>query len=155
MSFYIWALVVSWPFHPARYLIPLVPGIYFFLFQGVQAAEVHLSNLMTSETQRRFYVIWSESHLPLLSCCMLDGSPTIYSVRRWRRLELGSENDCLQAGKVFQKRLSGFGVILTIKQSLPRFTIQCTTCIRVEEQSGLAFTSRKPIFIHMAKPCLI
>ena len=47
------ALVVTWPFHPARYLIPLVPGIYFFLFRGVQAAEVHLSNLMTSETRKK------------------------------------------------------------------------------------------------------
>ena len=46
-------LVVAWPFHPVRYLIPLVPGIYFFLFQGVQAAEVHLSNLMTRESQKR------------------------------------------------------------------------------------------------------
>jgi hypothetical protein len=47
------ALVVAWPFHPARYLIPLVPGIYFFLFRGVQAAEAHLSNLRTSETQKK------------------------------------------------------------------------------------------------------
>jgi hypothetical protein len=47
------ALVVAWPFHPARYLIPLVPGIYFFLFRGVQAAEVHLNNLMPSETRKK------------------------------------------------------------------------------------------------------
>ena len=40
-------------FRPARYLIPLVPGIYFFLFRGVQAAEFHLSNLMTSETRKK------------------------------------------------------------------------------------------------------
>jgi hypothetical protein len=46
------ALVIAWPFHPARYLIPLVPGIYFFLFRGVQAAEVELSNLMTSDTRK-------------------------------------------------------------------------------------------------------
>ena len=46
-------LVVAWPFHPARYLIPLIPGIYFFLFRGVQAAEVHLSNFMTSETRKK------------------------------------------------------------------------------------------------------
>jgi hypothetical protein len=45
-------LVVALPFPPARYLAPLVPGIYFFLFRGVQAAVVHLSNLMTSETRR-------------------------------------------------------------------------------------------------------
>ena len=47
------ALVVAWPFPPARYLIPLVPAIYFFLFRGVQAAEVDLGNLMTSETRKR------------------------------------------------------------------------------------------------------
>jgi hypothetical protein len=47
------ALVVAWPFHPARYLIPLVPAIYFFLFRGVQAAEVHLNNLMTSRTRKK------------------------------------------------------------------------------------------------------
>ena len=34
------ALVVALPFHPERYLIPLIPAIYFFLFRGVQAAEV-------------------------------------------------------------------------------------------------------------------
>jgi len=45
-------LVVALPFPPARYLAPLVPGIYFFLFRGVQAAVVHLSNLMTSETRK-------------------------------------------------------------------------------------------------------
>jgi hypothetical protein len=47
------ALVVAWPFHPARYLIPLLPGIYFFLFRGVRAAEVHLRDLMTSETRKK------------------------------------------------------------------------------------------------------
>jgi hypothetical protein len=47
------ALVVAWPFYPERYLIPLVPAIYFFLFQGVQAAEAHVSNLMTSETRKK------------------------------------------------------------------------------------------------------
>jgi hypothetical protein len=46
-------LVVAWPFHPERYLIPLVPGIYFFLFRGVQAAEVHLSSLMTSKARKK------------------------------------------------------------------------------------------------------
>ena len=53
MSSYISALVIAWPFHPARYLIPLVPAIYFFLFRGVHAAEIHLSNLMTSETRKK------------------------------------------------------------------------------------------------------
>jgi hypothetical protein len=46
------ALVVAWPFHPARYLIPLVPALYFFLFRGIHAAELHLSDLMTSETRK-------------------------------------------------------------------------------------------------------
>jgi hypothetical protein len=45
-------LVVALPFPPERYLIPLVPGIYFFLLRGVQVAEVHLNNLMTSETRK-------------------------------------------------------------------------------------------------------
>ena len=47
------ALVVTWPFHPLRYLIPLVPGIYFFLFRGVQAAEFHLNNFITSEIRKK------------------------------------------------------------------------------------------------------
>ena len=47
------ALVVAWPFPPARYLVPLVPAIYFFLFRGVQAAEGDIANLMTSETRKR------------------------------------------------------------------------------------------------------
>jgi hypothetical protein len=46
-------LVISWPFHPARYLIPLVPGIYFFLFRGVHAAEGYLNNLMISEIRQK------------------------------------------------------------------------------------------------------
>ena len=77
---------------------------------------------------------------------MLVGSPTIYSVRMWRRLEFGSDNDCLQAGKVFQRRLSGFGVILTIKQSLPQFTILCTTYTRVEELSSQALHKPQTYF---------
>jgi len=47
------ALVIAWPFDPARYLIPLVPVIYYFLVRGVQAAEVLLNNLVTSETPRK------------------------------------------------------------------------------------------------------
>ena len=47
------ALVVAWPFPPTRYLVPLVPAIYFFLFRGVQAAEGDIANLMTSETRKR------------------------------------------------------------------------------------------------------
>lgn len=47
------ALVIAWPFRPARYLIPIVPGIYFFLFQGVQAAEVYLDNFIMSESRKK------------------------------------------------------------------------------------------------------
>jgi hypothetical protein len=47
------AVVICWPFRPARYLIPLLPGIYFFLLRGVQDAEAHLSNLMTSKTRKQ------------------------------------------------------------------------------------------------------
>jgi hypothetical protein len=47
-------MVVALPFPPDRYLVPLVPGIYFFLLRGVQLAEVHLGSLMTSETRKRF-----------------------------------------------------------------------------------------------------
>jgi hypothetical protein len=46
-------LVIAWPFNPERYLIPLVPGMYFFLFRGVHAAEDYLNNLMTSKTRRK------------------------------------------------------------------------------------------------------
>jgi hypothetical protein len=47
------ALVVAWPFRPTRFLIPLLPGIYFFLFRGVQDAQIRLSNLMTSEPPKK------------------------------------------------------------------------------------------------------
>src|SRR5262245_5795025 len=47
------ALVVAWPFNPQRYLIPLIPAIYFFLFRGVHAAEAHLNDLMTSKTRTK------------------------------------------------------------------------------------------------------
>ena len=53
MSLLYLALVITWPFPPARYLIPLVPAIYFFLFRGVQATEIHLNNLMTSEARKK------------------------------------------------------------------------------------------------------
>jgi hypothetical protein len=45
-------LVIASPFRPARYLIPLVPGLYFFLFRGVHAAEVDLSHFV-SETRKK------------------------------------------------------------------------------------------------------
>jgi hypothetical protein len=46
-------LVVALPFPPERYLIPLVPGIYLFLFRGVQAAQFDLNSLMTSEARKK------------------------------------------------------------------------------------------------------
>jgi hypothetical protein len=47
------ALVIGWPFRPTRFLIPLVPGMYFFLFRGVQHAQIHLTNLMTSGPRKK------------------------------------------------------------------------------------------------------
>ena len=73
------ALVIAWPFRPARFLIPLVPGIYFFLFRGVQATEIDLSNVMTvGDSERRSYVIWSECIFALVVVLHSDGSRTIY-----------------------------------------------------------------------------
>ncbi len=46
-------LVVAWPFPPERYLIPLVPAIYFFLIQGVQGAEFQSRKLMMSPILKR------------------------------------------------------------------------------------------------------
>jgi hypothetical protein len=46
-------LVVALPFLPDRYLVPLIPVIYFFLFRGVQVAEFQLSKLMMSETRKK------------------------------------------------------------------------------------------------------
>ena len=46
-------LVIALPFPSARYLVPLAPAIYFFLFRGVHAAEIHLGELMTSETRKK------------------------------------------------------------------------------------------------------
>jgi hypothetical protein len=46
-------LVVAVPFSPERYLIPLVPWIYFFSFSGVQAAQFHLRNLTKSEARKK------------------------------------------------------------------------------------------------------
>ena len=56
-------LVIAWPFPSARYLIPLAPGIYFFLFQGVRAAESHLSNLMTCGSSQEDFVSSGPSHI--------------------------------------------------------------------------------------------
>ena len=57
----------------------------------------------------------------------------------WRRLELSSACDWPQVGKVFQRRLSGFAIIPTSLQSLPHFTILCTTYTRGDRliQPGL------------------
>jgi hypothetical protein len=46
-------LVVALPFPPERYLVPLIPVIYFFLIRGVQVAEFQLSKLMMSETRKK------------------------------------------------------------------------------------------------------
>jgi hypothetical protein len=43
------ALVLSWPFHPGRYLIPLIPVLYFFLFRGVHVVEFHTRHRVASK----------------------------------------------------------------------------------------------------------
>ena len=49
------ALVVAWPFHPLRYLMPLIPGIYFFFLRGVHDAEVNLSKVLTSDSRKNAF----------------------------------------------------------------------------------------------------
>ena len=61
------ALVIAWPFPPARYLIPLVPAIYFFLFRGVQAAEVHLSKFDDIGNSKEDLMSLGASHI--CPCC--------------------------------------------------------------------------------------
>jgi hypothetical protein len=46
-------LVVVLPFPPERYLVPLIPLIYLFLFRGVQVAELQLPKLIMSEPRRK------------------------------------------------------------------------------------------------------
>jgi hypothetical protein len=46
-------LIVALPFPPERYLIPLIPAMYFFLFRGVQAAKVHLNSIMSSAAGKK------------------------------------------------------------------------------------------------------
>jgi hypothetical protein len=46
-------LVVAMPFPPERYLVPLIPVMFLFLFRGVQVAQFHLSNLMMSEAWKK------------------------------------------------------------------------------------------------------
>jgi hypothetical protein len=48
------ALVLSWPFHPGRYLIPLIPVVYFFLFRGVHAIEFHTPRIVASKPVKVF-----------------------------------------------------------------------------------------------------
>jgi hypothetical protein len=48
------ALVLSWPFHPARYLIPLIPVLYFFLFRGVHAVEFYTPQIVASKPLKVF-----------------------------------------------------------------------------------------------------
>ena len=131
------ALVVAWPFHPARYLIPLVPGIYFFLFRGVQAAEVHLSNLMTSETRKKIlrhlvrvtFALVVVLHVGWISNYLF--SKDVATTRAW-------------FGKRLPASWQGFSETFewirnnTDESSSPchSFTILCTTYTRVEERSG-------------------
>ena len=60
------ALVIAWPFPPARYLIPVVPAIYFFLLRGVQSAEVDLQNLMTAESRKKILHHWVRGTFALI-----------------------------------------------------------------------------------------
>jgi hypothetical protein len=46
-------LVLALPFPPERYLVPLIPVMFLFLFRGVQVAQFHLSNLMMSEARKK------------------------------------------------------------------------------------------------------
>ena len=149
------ALVVAWPFPPARYLIPLVPAIYFFLFRGVQAAEIHLSNLMTSETRKKIlchlvrvtFALVVVLHVGWISNYLF--SKDVATTRVWL------ENDCPQAGKVFQRRLSGFVVIPTINNPCHSLRSYVLLIHGATSDPTRLYISQKHTFIHMAKPSLI
>ncbi len=54
-------LILSWPFHPARYSMPLVPVLLLSLFNGVQAASAILE--LRTKTIK---TIWSGMIVPVL-----------------------------------------------------------------------------------------
>ncbi len=50
------ALIVIWPFHPARYTAPLVPIVVLFFFRGMQGAQMLIATFVKGERLRRLFL---------------------------------------------------------------------------------------------------
>jgi hypothetical protein len=125
------------------------------LFQGVQAAEVRLSNLMTRESQKRIsrhlvratFALVVVLHVGWISHYLF--SKKAATTRAWFGLRLPV------SWEGFSETFEWIRSHTDDKAVLATFYDPMYYLYTVEELSGQAFTSRKPIFIHTAKPWLI
>jgi len=62
------ALLLLWPFHPSRYLAPLVPLLILFLFRGMSAAEVWVKEKVREFAFKHLLakIVWIPAALILL-----------------------------------------------------------------------------------------
>lgn len=65
------ALITVWPFHPVRYIAPLIPALVLFLFRGMAGAESFILSLGRGERWKR--TISKLAWLPLAIILLLDG----------------------------------------------------------------------------------
>ena len=125
------------------------------MFQGVQAAEVRLSNLMTRESQKRIsrhlvratFALVVVLHVGWISHYLF--SKKVATTRAWFGLRLPV------SWQGFSETFEWIRSHTDDKAVLATFYDPMYYLYTVEELSGQAFTSRKPIFIHTAKPWLI
>ena len=63
-------LMLTWPWHPARLLLPLMPVVLLFLFNGVQIGESLVAAKISSLGARRFLAVFVR--LPVISLMFLS-----------------------------------------------------------------------------------
>jgi hypothetical protein len=94
-------LILSWPFHPHRYVLPLIPFLVLFLVMGIQAAEWHSMARVVSPWKKQ--LIAAFLRLPLVLIIALNLG--------WISLNLKRSNDHTTRGwygRQFPYGWSGF-----------------------------------------------
>jgi hypothetical protein len=104
-------LILSWPWHPARYLMPLFPVLLLSLFQGVQAATAIIRPHATKA--------WSAAIVPFAIRVPIGIVVGLIAVSLWSYTQLNRTNHlALWAGFRASYGWSGFGETFSwIKQN--------------------------------------
>jgi hypothetical protein len=104
-------LILSWPWHPARYLMPLFPVLLLSLFQGVQAATAIIRPHATKA--------WSAAIVPFAIRVPIGIVVVLIAVSLWSYTQLNRTNHlALWAGFRASYGWSGFGETFSwIKQN--------------------------------------